>query len=556
MRDPPDGSRIPVGNPHRRRRPARLIAALRMAATAALLGAGCAPAGASDGLRLMTFDHASPADHATSPTASPASRPADRGGDVGAGLLLAVAAAALLGIGAATARRRRMSGLAADAARDARAPFGRDAPSPGQDVPLRERDASRDVMASLHALEASLHDANAARRRAEAGAARAERAKDDFLASVSHEIRTPLNAILGFSDLLLAAPDLSASGRRHAERIRSGGAALLSVVNDILDVAQADAGALRLEPRPFALRPLADECLALVEAAAADGGLTLRVSIDERLPAGMLGDDARLRQVLLNLLNNAVKFTPRGSVSLRIDRERAGGPVRFAVSDTGIGIEAADVPDLFQRFGQVDGTIRRAHGGTGLGLAICKALVKLMGGTIGVTSALGVGSTFWFALDLPAAPLAVAARPAPASPRTLDILLVEDIRINQELVRAVVEARGHRVDVVGDGADAIMAAGDKGYDLVLMDLQMPYVDGLSATRAIRASPHPHRRVPIVALSANVRADRTAAAMAAGMDGCLAKPLDFDALDAVLAAVAAGTLRAAAAADADGGVRAA
>ena len=393
---------------------------------------------------------------------------------------------------------------------------------------------------SERALVAALETARAA----EAEAGRANRAKGDFLAAMSHEIRTPLNAILGFADLLLAGADLPPAGRRHAERIKSGGAALLTVVGDILDFAQVEAGALSLDPKPFALPLMVDECVALVEAAAVAGGLAVHVQLDARFPAGLLGDEARLRQILLNLLNNAIKFTHRGSVTLRIGRE-TGGRVVFTVTDTGIGIAAGDLPHLFQRFRQVDGTMRRPYGGAGLGLATARALVELMGGTIGVGSEAGVGSTFWFAVDLPPAPLALAAPVVGAEPGAggLDVLLVEDVPVNQELVRAVIEARGHRVDVVGDGADAIMAVADKAYALVLMDLQMPFVDGLSATRAIRASPQPCRAVPIVALSANVRADRTAAAMAAGMDACLAKPLDFEALDAVLAAAGRGTLRA-------------
>ena len=551
-----------------------------MASFAALLsGCTCACARAGDGLRLVTFDHATPSDGQAPLVAGIVERQRSTGLWRGSGgivaALLAGAAATLLGLGAGAAvwdrpGLRRMLGAAAPG-RAADASHRGDTRVRGaaclrDDACLRDVACLRDMEAlllareaSLRAMQAALLTADTARRRAEAEADRAVQAKGDFLACVSHEIRTPLNAVLGFADLLLAEADLSATSRRRAERIRGGGAALLSVVNDILEFAQAEAGALRLEPRSFALPLLVDECLALVEAAAVEGGLALRVELDDRLPAGVLGDDARLRQVLLNLLNNAIKFTPRGTVALRIGLDRAGGPIRFAVTDSGIGIDAADLPNLFQRFGQVDGTMRRARGGTGLGLATCKALVELMGGALGVTSTKGVGSTFWFAVDLPAArlelpatPLAMPATPlalggwsapVPAAPRALHLLLVEDIKVNQELVRAVLEARGHRVDVVGDGAEAIMAVTDAAYDLVLMDLQMPYVDGLSATRAIRALPHPGRAVPIVALSANVRADRTAAALAAGMDGCLAKPLDFDALDAILDAAARGTLRA-------------
>jgi PAS domain S-box-containing protein len=389
---------------------------------------------------------------------------------------------------------------------------------------------------------------------AETAADQANRAKGDFLASMSHEIRTPLNAILGFANLLLSTPDLSSSARRNAERIKAGGNALLVIVSDILDFSQAESGALRLDPQPFALPLLVDECIALVEGTAVARNLALRVVLDGRFPLGVLGDEARLRQILLNLLNNAIKFTREGSVTLKIGHDRAAGQERilFEVVDTGIGIGPADIPHIFQRFRQVDGTIRRTYGGTGLGLAISKSLVDVMGGSIGVISEKGVGSTFWFALPLPAVELTLTPgvdETRKPKVRSLQILLVEDVAINQELVCAVLRARGHHVDLVGDGADAIMAVADTAYDLVLMDLQMPYVDGLSATRAIRLLQAPCRFVPIVALSANVLEDQMTAAIDAGMDGYLAKPLDFDALERVLERVAQETFRPAAVVDA-------
>ena len=379
---------------------------------------------------------------------------------------------------------------------------------------------------------------------AEAAAADASRAKGDFLASMSHEIRTPLNAIIGFADLISVDPSLGPTTRQYAERIKGGGAALLTVVNDILDFSQIEVGALRLDPRPFALPLLIDECVALVETAARARTLALRVVLDASVPAGVVGDETRLRQILLNLVNNAIKFTHAGSVTLRIRRD-AAGRILFEIEDTGIGISAAEMPHLFERFRQVDGTIRRTYGGTGLGLAISKMLVEAMGGAIGARSEPGVGSTFWFSLDLPTTRLTLEAAQdkGPAvRVRPLSVLLAEDVRLNQELVLAVLEAQGHQVDVVGDGAEAIMAADQCRYDLVLMDLQMPHVDGMSATRAIRRLPHAGRLVPIVALSANVLPAQVEAALASGMDDFLAKPMTLETIGRLTARVGGGDLR--------------
>lgn len=380
---------------------------------------------------------------------------------------------------------------------------------------------------------------------AEDAVAAVSRAKQDFLSSMSHEIRTPLNAIIGFADLIGIDPDLSPMTRRHVEWIKAGGAAVLTMVNDILDFSQIESGALRLDLRPFVLPRLVDECVALIDEAACARNLILHVAIDNVVPAGVLGDATRLRQILLNILNNAIKFTPAGLVTLRVCCGSVAGRILFEIEDTGIGIDAADMPLVFERFRQVDGTIRRTYGGSGLGLAISKRLVEAMGGTIGVRSEPGVGSTFWFWLDLP------ATRPTPEpakwskpanQARPLRVLLAEDVRLNQELVIAVLEALGHSVDIVGDGAAAIMAVDHGRYDLVLMDLQMPHVDGVTATRAIRRLPHAGRLVPIVALSANVLPAQVEAALAAGMDDFLAKPLTLEPIGALMDLVGRGDLR--------------
>ena len=389
---------------------------------------------------------------------------------------------------------------------------------------------------------AELGEAIRAARLAEAAADQANRAKTDFLACMSHEIRTPLNSVIGFAGLLLQQPDLAAQARLYGERIQAGGAALLTVVNDILDFSRVEAGVIELDRAPFSPHGLVDECISLVQQASVAKRLALQVSLVDRLPPGVFGDAGRLRQILLNLLNNAIKFTEEGSVTLDIRRDRAAGDpdrVIFSIIDTGIGIARADQARLFQRFAQVDASIRRTYGGTGLGLVICRRLVELMGGTIGVDSQEGAGSTFFFSVPLPA--IALPAREAAVAPPVLGsprkVLLVEDVAINQELVCHILGSRGHLVDVVGNGAEAVMAVQDMAYDVVLMDVQMPYLDGLAATRMIRALAHSCRDVPIVAMTANVLPEQTAAAREAGMVDVIHKPFSAAQMFAVLDRVA-------------------
>ncbi|KMO22065.1 ATP-binding protein, partial [Methylobacterium platani] len=320
--------------------------------------------------------------------------------------------------------------------------------------------------------------AEAARCQAEAAQAQAEAAsaaKTEFLATMSHEIRTPLNGVIGYAELLLRDATLSPAQGRSAGRIQEAGQALLTVVNDVLDFSKIEAGQIDLDPQPFAPAALADTAVSIVRTAADAKRLVLSVEAEATLAPRLVGDPDRLRQVLLNLLNNAIKFTPAGGVSLRLaSTPLAGGRhvLQVAVSDTGIGIPAERLGRLFQRFSQVDGSIQRRFGGTGLGLAISRRLIETMGGEIGVESRPGRGSTFWFTVPLADGPDEATARPRPEAPpleRPARILLVEDSPINQDIARAILERRGHRVTVVGDGAEAISAVQTNAHDLVLMD---------------------------------------------------------------------------------------
>ncbi|OAS23131.1 PAS domain-containing hybrid sensor histidine kinase/response regulator [Methylobacterium platani] len=410
---------------------------------------------------------------------------------------------------------------------------------------LRVTGLNLDISARKDA-EAGLVAAKAAAEAAKAAAERANAAKTDFLSAMSHEIRTPLNAVIGFTGLLAQADGLEPELRRYAALARASAGGLLTLVNDILDFSSVEAGAVSLRGDPFAIEALAEGCLGVVGAAAAAKDLAVTSAIDASLPRRLVGDEGRLRQILLNLLNNAVKFTPRGSVALALRHEgsgRDGERIRFSVADTGIGIPADKQGRLFERFSQVDSSIRRDYGGTGLGLAISRRLVEAMGGEIGVISEAGRGATFWFTLTLPragdragdrasdqAAPEARAA--APGRPGRL--LLVEDIEVNRELACLMLRAAGHSVDVATDGFQAVRAVEAGAYDLVLMDVQMPGLDGTMATRLIRCLPGAAARVPVVAMTANVLPDQVQSFRDAGMDDHLGKPFTPAELTAVLA----------------------
>jgi signal transduction histidine kinase/DNA-binding response OmpR family regulator len=379
-----------------------------------------------------------------------------------------------------------------------------------------------------------------ARRRAES----ATRAKSEFLAMMSHEIRTPLNSVIGFADLLLNDPAVQGPQRRQVELIQGAGTMLLTVVNDALDFSKIEAGRVELAPEPFALETLIDNSVSIVRSSAEMKGLEMRVEIDPCLSPFFLGDETRLRQVLLNLLNNAVKFTAHGLVSLAVKREALEGDrerLRFTVTDTGTGIPVDQQQLLFQPFSQADASITRRFGGTGLGLTISKRLVELMGGEIGFHSQDGAGSSFWFCVTLPRAqaPALLTEAEVKASAGGASILLVEDLPMNQELAKAMIGRMGHRIDIAGDGIEALKAVTARHYDLILMDIQMPRMDGITATRRIRALGGPTSEVPIVAMTANVLPEQVREFLAAGMNGHVAKPVrQADLLAAITSALAA------------------
>jgi signal transduction histidine kinase/FixJ family two-component response regulator len=354
------------------------------------------------------------------------------------------------------------------------------------------------------------------------------KAKTDFLASMSHEIRTPLNSIIGYSELLFDS-SLTQEQRRYAERIHFAGSALLTIVNDVLDFSKIEAGRIEILLKPFALHALIDNTVSIIQDLARRKDLDLSVLADPDLPRALIGDEARIRQILLNLLNNAVKFTHEGKVSLLVKGRPMGDRlmVRFVISDTGVGIAAEDRERLFQRFSQLGGSRTSAVGGTGLGLAISKRLVDLMDGHIGFESEPGKGSTFWFELPLEAAqPQSLrekGALPQRSAITPGRVLLVEDLEHNRELANKILSDAGHTVDMAANGAEALVALQKGNYDVVLMDIQMPVMDGVTATRLIRQMDRPAARIPIIAMSANVLPDQVRRYKESGMNDHIGKP---------------------------------
>jgi len=369
-------------------------------------------------------------------------------------------------------------------------------------------------------------------------AEQAARTKANFLANMSHEIRTPMNAIIGFSEIILQDPDLNESSKQHLNTILNSGKNLLEIINDILDFSKIEAGKINLESASFHLPNAIRDTLRTLEFKAAEKDLTLEVDIASNTPIRVTGDPTRLRQVIINLIGNAIKFTASGKVGLSIAPTSTNGLLQFNISDTGLGMSPEQVEKVFQAFSQAESSTSRRFGGTGLGTTISKQIVELMGGKIWVDSTLGEGSSFHFTAHLPETTSDAkclfeddnAFSCNYQSPRAFNILLAEDIAANATLATLRLEQQGHKITWVKNGRLAVQAYKNSTYDLILMDVQMPELDGLDATKNIRQLEQKNNiHMPIIALTASIMKEDQDLCINAGMDAIIGKPINFDEL---------------------------
>ncbi len=406
---------------------------------------------------------------------------------------------------------------------------------------VKSREQTEQLNAQLHREIAERKVVEEALARARDEAEAVSRLKSQFLANMSHEIRTPMNGVIGMAGLLLDT-HLSAEQRRYAEAIRSSGGSLLALLNDILDISKIEAGKLALESLDFDLRALIEDLVVPLAERAREKRIAFSMSIAPDVPSQFCGDPCRLRQILTNLIGNAFKFTESGEISVtatRIADTGAESVIRFVVRDTGIGVSPELQSKLFQKFTQADASTTRRYGGSGLGLAIARELVELMGGEIGVRSPAEGGSEFWFTARMRHSTSRSCPSPSPAVPPSMPvlrrcnarILLAEDNVVNQEVALGILRKLGLRADAVDNGAQAVAALTADDYDLVLMDLHMPEMDGVEATRVIRDPNSPVRDhdIPVVALTASILQSDRACCFDSGMNAYITKPISLPAL---------------------------